>query len=83
MSKWGAARYAANAAFIAAQASFLKLPKAGSYFTYAQKQLNYLLGDTGRSYVVGFGRNSPKRPHHRQAILAFCHYLLPISGNIG
>lgn len=67
MAKWGANRYAANAAFIATQAAFLKpaLPKAGAYFTYAQKQLNYLLGDTGRSFVVGFGRNWPKRAHHR------------------
>ena len=66
-AKWGPNRYAANAGFIAAQASMLKpaLPKAGSYFTFAQKQLNYLLGDTGRSFVVGFGRNPPREPHHR------------------
>ena len=36
-----------------------KLPKSGAYFAFAQKQLNYLLGDTGRSFVVGFGKNPP------------------------
>lgn len=58
---------AANAAFIAAQAALLKpaLPKSGAYFAFAQKQLNYLLGDSGRSFVVGFGRNPPREPHHR------------------
>jgi len=62
VQKWGTNRHAANIAFISLQASMLKpaLPKAGAYFTFAQKQLNYLLGDTGRSYVVGFGKNPPK-----------------------
>lgn len=26
-----------------------------------------IIGDTGRSYVVGFGQNSPQRPHHRSS----------------
>ena len=67
VQKWAPNRHAANVAFIAAQAAALKpaLPKAGEYFRFAQKQLNYLLGDTGRSFVVGFGRNPPKEPHHR------------------
>lgn len=34
---------------------------------FARNQVNYALGDTGRSYVVGFGTNYPKRPHHRAA----------------
>jgi hypothetical protein len=48
-------------AFIALQAAMIKpsLTKATSYFDFAQKQLNYLLGDTGRSFVVGFGKNPP------------------------
>lgn len=32
---------------------------------FAQNQIHYMLGDTGRSYVVGFGRKYPKQPHHR------------------
>jgi hypothetical protein len=31
---------------------------------FIKKQMNYILGDTGRSYVVGFGNNPPVRPHH-------------------
>ena len=31
---------------------------------FAKKQLGYILGDTGRSFVVGFGKNPPQRPHH-------------------
>ena len=42
------------------------LPKSGEYFRFAQKQLNLMLGDGGRSYVVGFGRNPPQEPHHRK-----------------
>ena len=26
-----------------------------------------MLGDSGRSYVVGFGNNFPKQPHHKAA----------------
>lgn len=26
-----------------------------------------MLGDSGRSYVVGFGENPPKQPHHKAA----------------
>jgi endoglucanase len=29
----------------------------------------YIMGATGRSYVVGFGSNSPKNPHHRDSTL--------------
>ena len=25
------------------------------------------MGDSGRSYVIGFGENYPKKPHHRAA----------------
>ena len=32
---------------------------------FAKKQLDYILGSNGRSYVVGFGVNPPERPHHR------------------
>lgn len=33
---------------------------------FAKAQIHYMLGDNPRSgsYVVGFGENAPKRPHH-------------------
>merc|ERR1712241_428215 len=30
---------------------------------FVEKQIGYILGDTGRSYMVGFGVNPPLRPH--------------------
>lgn len=33
---------------------------------YARCQMGYILGDTGRSYVVGIGNNYPKQVHHRE-----------------
>lgn len=32
---------------------------------FAKGQINYMLGDTGRSFMIGFGNNFPKKPHHR------------------
>lgn len=32
---------------------------------FVRDQIGYILGDTGRSYVIGFGNNPPKKPHHR------------------
>lgn len=32
---------------------------------WAQSQIHFMLGDGGRSYVVGFGKNPPQNPHHR------------------
>lgn len=59
-------RFVSNAAFIcltlAEQPSILN---ATLYRNWAVSQLHYILGDTGRSYVVGFGQNSPRNPHHR------------------
>ena len=34
---------------------------------FVDTQIGYILGDTGRSYVVGFGENPPQRPHHRSS----------------
>ena len=40
-----------------------------SCYDFALQQIDYALGDNpnGRSYVVGFGTNPPKRPHHRSS----------------
>ena len=32
---------------------------------WAESQINYMLGDGGRNYVVGFGDDYPLQPHHR------------------
>ena len=34
---------------------------------FAEKQINYILGDAGRSYEIGFGTNFPTHPHHRSS----------------
>jgi len=34
------------------------------YREFARQQIDYMLGDSGRSYVVGFGHDYPKQPHH-------------------
>lgn len=62
-TKWGPNRYSANVAFIALLAADLGL-NPPAYRDFARKQIHYMLGDSGRSYVVGFGNNPPQRPHH-------------------
>ena len=37
-----------------------------NYYALGKSQIDYVLGDGGRSYVVGFGENPPKNPHHRK-----------------
>ncbi|KAK7093552.1 uncharacterized protein [Littorina saxatilis] len=62
--EWGPLRYSANTAFFALMAAKYGV-HAASYRQWAMCQIHYALGDTGRSYVVGFGTNPPKKPHHR------------------
>lgn len=38
--------------------------KSIPYREFAKKQIHYILGDGGQSYVVGFGKNYPLQPHH-------------------
>ncbi|XP_078367250.1 endoglucanase A-like [Oculina patagonica] len=61
--KWGSNRYAANTAFLALVAADHGITPT-AYRNFAKKQIHYMLGDSGRSFVVGFGKNPPKRPHH-------------------
>nr|AGP76418.1 endo-beta-1,4-glucanase [Nasutitermes sp. NpEG] len=63
---WGSLRHAANAAFIMLAAAGLGL-SATCYRQFAQTQIDYALGDGGRSFVRGFGSNPPTRPHHRSS----------------
>jgi hypothetical protein len=72
LDQWGSLRYAANAsllAFIWSDSSIGTASKKAGYRQFAEKQINYILGDNPRngSYIIGFGNNSPKHPHHRTA----------------
>nr|AMH40391.1 glycoside hydrolase family 9 [Sipyloidea sipylus] len=40
---------------------------ADSYRKEAKKQIDYMLGDSGFSYVVGIGNNYPTHAHHRSS----------------
>jgi hypothetical protein len=68
---WGALRYAANTAFAALVYSdkTTDATRKARYHDFAVKQVDYALGANPRnsSYVMGFGSNYPKNPHHRTA----------------
>ena len=70
LDSWGSLRYATTAAFLAgvyADYSGCPADKAKTYSEFCESQVNYALGSTGRSFVVGFGVNPPEHPHHRTA----------------
>lgn len=73
LSQWGSLRYASTAAFLAFVWSddntIGTASKNADYRNFAERQINYALGDNPRngSYVVGFGDNAPEHPHHRTA----------------
>ncbi len=48
---------------------YYKTSQEDKYLNFAKGQIDYILGDNPRnsSYVVGFGNNYPKFPHHRAA----------------
>jgi chitodextrinase len=69
---WGSLRYAAGAAWMAlvyADSGRTDATRAGRLHDFAVRQINYILGDNPShlSYLVGFGTNYVKRPHHRTA----------------
>ncbi len=75
LDTWGSLRYATTTAYIAAvYADWSGCPdaKALKYQSFAESQVNYALGSSGRSYVVGFGVNPPENPHHRTAQGSYC-----------
>ncbi len=71
LDRWGSLRYASTTAFMALlyakdlEPSLLR----NNYINFAKGQIDYILGDNprGSSYVVGYGNNYPKSPHHRAA----------------
>lgn len=75
LDSWGSLRYATTTAFIAmvyANSDVCDSSKALTYKAFAESQSNYALGDTGRSYLIGFGTNYPVNPHHRTAQGSYC-----------
>lgn len=75
LDQWGSLRYSANTALLALiysdwlSANGLDPERSNRYRTFAERQLNYMLGDNpaGVSYEAGFGKQPPKNPHHRTA----------------
>ncbi|WP_182877078.1 glycoside hydrolase family 9 protein [Microbispora sp. H10670] len=71
LDQWGSLRYAANTAFVALVYSdwLTDATRKARYHDFAVRQINYALGDNPRksSFVVGFGANPPRNPHHRTA----------------
>ena len=71
LDQWGSLRYAANTAFAALVYSdaITDTVLKARYKDFAKRQIDYALGlnPQNRSYVVGFGANPPRNPHHRTA----------------
>ncbi|MDQ2087161.1 glycoside hydrolase family 9 protein [Herbivorax sp. ANBcel31] len=70
LTSWGVLRHATTTAFLASVYSdWSECPeeKAEYYMDFAKQQVDYALGSSGRSYVIGFGEDPPQHPHHRTA----------------
>ncbi len=70
LSSWGSLRYAMATAFVASVWADSKLCTQGKvdvYRAFARSQVDYALGSTGKSFVVGFESSYPLHPHHRTA----------------
>lgn len=71
LDRWGSLRYAANTAFVALVYSdaITDATLKARYHDFGLRQINYALGQnpSNRSFVVGFGNNPPRNPHHRTA----------------
>ncbi|XP_006822505.1 endoglucanase E-4-like [Saccoglossus kowalevskii] len=63
---WGSLRYATSTAFLALRMADLGV-RTPAYREFGVKQVHYALGDAGHSFVVGFGKDPPTRPHHRSS----------------
>ena len=63
----GSLRYAGKTAFLAFIYADTVEYVGSRYRDFARQQVDYILGANpgGRSYVVGFGNNPPRNPHHR------------------
>ncbi|KFM24184.1 Endoglucanase 1 [Auxenochlorella protothecoides] len=66
-STWGILSYSTNAAFMMALRASYSANDRESVLAFVRNQLNYALGSTGRSFVVGLGVDPPRQPHHAAA----------------
>lgn len=76
LDSWGSLRYATTEAFVAlvyCESDVCPADKKDIYYDFGLAQVNYALGDTGRSYLIGFGENYPENPHHRTAQGSYCN----------
>ncbi|OPZ93260.1 MAG: Endoglucanase G precursor [Firmicutes bacterium ADurb.Bin419] len=46
--------------------------KKATYTNFAKQQVDYALGSTGMSYMIGYGDKYPQHPHHRTAQSSWC-----------
>jgi endoglucanase len=69
LDQWGSLRYAVNTAFLALWAVDYLPGARPEYAGFARRQIDYVLGENPQqfSYLIGFGENFPRRPHHRAA----------------
>ena len=75
LDSWGSLRYATTTGFVAAvysESDACPSAKKDTYWNFAVNQAGYALGDTGRSFMIGFGENYPQHPHHRTAQGSYC-----------
>ncbi|KYQ92548.1 cellulase [Tieghemostelium lacteum] len=63
LAQWGPNRYTMTMTMLA------KIYGSSKYTSFAQNQMNYILGQNpnSQSFVVGYGPNHPINPHHRAA----------------
>lgn len=69
---WGANRHVGNMALLSlvhARNPALEGGYKARLMNYGAHQANYLLGDAGRSWIVGFGKDWPQYIHHKMASL--------------
>ncbi|KAJ8949207.1 hypothetical protein NQ318_021700 [Aromia moschata] len=64
INKLGTLSHASNVAFLCLRVADLPRMDSKKYVHFAKEQIDYILGAKGRSFVVGYGYNYPKRPYH-------------------
>jgi len=80
LRQWGPLRYTSNTAFIglAFAAELMRdntnnaMQLATTYQRWGRQQIGYMLGNNsaGFSYLVGFGDQFPRQPHHKSSVCA-------------
>ncbi|KAJ1308632.1 hypothetical protein OPQ81_004328 [Rhizoctonia solani] len=77
LGSWGSLGYASATSFLMmnyAKTIGFHDPSVNQSISFSAQQLNYMLGDCGRSWVVGFGEGSPIRPYHKSSYNSFIDY---------